>query len=310
MLGAGRSGGGEERTEGGAKRAFHAGSMTQRFLITGANGQLGQELVGVFGQSERDDVVGADRRALDVTDRDQVLGVFEELRPDVVIHAAAYTAVDACETDPDLAFATNAIGTRNVCEGARRTGAHVVYISSDYVFDGEAGRPYVEWDTPNPISVYGRSKLAGEVEVDPGHTVIRTSWVCGANGPNFVATMVRLAGGDGPVRVVDDQWGSPTFTYDLAVAVKRLATDRRPGVWHVTNGGETTWARLAREVFEAAGADPTRVKPITTEELDPKRPAERPKRSTLDNMAMRIAGLPALPPWQESLPLLVRTLVG
>jgi dTDP-4-dehydrorhamnose reductase len=290
-----------------------------RVLVTGAGGQLGTDVVEVLagkvpsGGRVNDDatgrmgvrspchVIAADHDRLDVADRSAVLTAVEAVRPHVVIHAAAWTAVDACEGDPDRAFATNALGTRFVAEAARRVGAHVVYLSTDYVFDGTSTRPYREWDTPNPQSVYGASKLAGEQELDPGSTVVRTSWVCGAHGANMVRTVLRLAGSPGPLRFVDDQWGSPTFTADLAGVVAVLATDRVPGTFHVTNGGVTSWYGFARGVLEAAGHDPERIEPITTAQLDPPRPAPRPANSALDNAALRFMGMALLPDWRDGL---------
>jgi dTDP-4-dehydrorhamnose reductase len=285
-----------------------------RVLVTGAGGQLGRDLVDVLsgrlptgGRTDRVgaapacDVVGADHRRLDVTDRGSVLGIVDALHPDVVVHAGAWTAVDACEGDPDRAFAVNALGTRHVAEAARKSGAHVVYVSTDYVFDGSSDRPYREWDLPNPLSVYGQSKLAGERELDPGSTIVRTSWVCGAHGANMVRTVLRLAGQSGPLRFVDDQHGCPTFTADLARTVASLAVDRVPGTFHVTNAGPTTWFDFARAVLEAAGHDPARVEAIATTDLDPPRPAPRPANSVLDNAALRLMGMPLLPPWRDAL---------
>ena len=294
-------------------------------LVTGAGGQLGQDLVTAFsgavprggrrrsllgpeGPGPGVEVTGADHGALAVEDRTAVLAAVEALRPDVVVHAAAWTAVDACEDDPERAYAVNAMGTRHVGEAAAGAGAHLVYVSTDYVFDGTAGRPYREWDDPRPLSVYGRSKLGGERECPPGSTVVRTSWVCGAGGSNMVKTALRLAGGDAPLRFVDDQRGSPTFTADLAAAVVTLALDRRPGIYHVTNQGDTTWYGLVRAVVEAAGGDPGRVVPISTAELDPPRPAPRPASSVLDNSALRAAGLPLLPDWRDACRRLVAVL--
>jgi dTDP-4-dehydrorhamnose reductase len=252
--------------------------------------------------------MGTDHAALPVDDRTAVLAAVEALRPHLIVHAAAYTAVDACETDPDRAFAVNALGTRHVAEAAARWGAHLVYISTDYVFDGRAEAPYREWDQPNPLSVYGRSKLGGERECPPGSTVVRTSWVCGAAGSNMVKTVLRLAAGDGKLQFVDDQRGSPTFTADLAAAVVTLGGDRRPGVYHVTNQGQTTWWGFARAVLSAAGGDPDRVHAIGTADLEPPRPAPRPANSVLDNAALRLAGLPLLPPWEDGLERLVSVL--
>ena len=294
-----------------------------RVLVTGAAGQLGSDLVcalsgtvppagrrrallGPEGPGPGVDVTALDHRALAVEDRARVLDAVCALRPDVVVHAAAWTDVDACEGDPDRAFAVNALGTRHVAEAAVHVGAHLVYVSTDYVFDGTSLRPYVEWDEPRPLSVYGRSKLAGERECPPGATVVRTSWVCGATGANMVKTALRLAdAGDGPLRFVDDQHGSPTFTADLAAAIVTLALDRRPGIHHVTNAGSTTWFGFARAVLRAAGRDPGRVQPITTAELDPPRPAPRPARAVLDNAALRLGGLPLLPDWEDGLARLV-----
>ena len=297
-----------------------------RVLVTGAGGQLGRDVVdalegrvpaggraddpatGRLGTRPPCDVVAADHAGLDVADRDAVLAAVDALRPDVVVHAAAWTAVDACEDDTDRAFAVNALGTRNVAEAARRIGAHVAYVSTDYVFDGTSATPYREWDATNPLSVYGRSKLAGEGELDPGSTVVRTSWVCGAHGANMVGTVLRLASGPGPLRFVDDQWGSPTFTADLAGRLAVLATDRVPGTYHVTNAGVTSWYGFARAVVEAAGDDPDRVEAIATAELHPPRPAPRPANSALDNCALRLLGMPLLPDWRDGLARLVAEL--
>ncbi len=298
-----------------------------RVLVTGAGGQLGRDVVDVlngtrplggaggggggFGggvgsrASSSCHATAADHQSLDVSNRDQVAAAFEGLRPHAVVHCAAWTAVDDCESDPERAFAVNAMGTRHVAEAARRYGAHVVYVSTDYVFDGTADGPYREWDRPNPLSVYGRSKLGGELELGPADTVVRTSWVSGYHGKNMVRTVLRLAAGEGPLAFVDDQRGSPTFTADLAGALSLLATEQLPGVFHLTNDGVATWYLFARAVLEAAGDDPDRVRPISTSELRPARPAPRPANSVLDNTAWRALGRPPLPAWQESLGRLV-----
>ena len=296
-------------------------------LITGAGGQLGSDLVQAFsgevapggrrralfgpeGPGPGVRVTAADHASLAVEDREAVLEAVHGLRPDVVVHAGAWTAVDACELDPDRALRVNALGTRHVVEAADRVAAHVVYISTDYVFDGSLGRPYTEWDDPCPVSVYGRSKLGGERECPPEATVVRTSWVCGARGANMVKTALRLAAGGGQLRFVDDQTGSPTFTADLAAAVLTLALDRRPGRYHVTNQGTTTWYGFVRAVLESAGHDPGRVLAVTTAELDPPRPARRPANSVLDNAAMRLGGIPLLPHWTDALGRLLGALGG
>jgi dTDP-4-dehydrorhamnose reductase len=186
-------------------------------------------------------------------------------------------------------------------------GAHVVQVSTDYVFDGTKPTPYVEWDPTHPMSAYGRSKRGGELEVDPASTIVRTAWVCGAHGGNMVKTVLRLA--DRPeLAFVDDQRGSPTFTADLAQAIRRLAVARLPGTFHVTNQGETTWYGFVRDILEASGHDPGKVRPITTAELDPPRPAPRPANSVLDNAALRLGGLPLLPHYRDALGRLLREL--
>ncbi len=277
-----------------------------RILVTGASGQLGTDLVRTC-TAAGDDVIGCSHTDLDIADRDAVRQAISTARPDVVVNAGAWTAVDACESDPDRAFATNALAVRWVTEAARASGAHVVQISTDYVFDGTKAEPYVEWDEPNPMSVYGRSKLGGEREVDPAHTVVRTAWVCGAHGPNMVKTVLGLL--DRPeLAFVDDQRGSPTFTADLAPVVRQLAAARAPGVFHATNQGATTWYGFVREVLEAAGHDPAKVRPIRTDELDPPRAAPRPANSVLDNAALRASGFPLLPHYRDGLDRLVHHL--
>jgi dTDP-4-dehydrorhamnose reductase len=290
-----------------------------RVLITGAGGMLGRELVAAFasarvgGGSGGHEVVAADHARLDVGDRDAVLATICSAEPDTVVHTGAWTAVDACEGDPAKAFAVNALGTRFVADAARQVGARVVYLSTDYVFDGEKETPYHEWDVPRPRSVYGASKLGGEHEVAAiAHdwAIVRTAWVCGRHGANMVKTILRLSDSHPQLAFVDDQRGSPTIAADLAVAVRRLVVGRFAGVFHVTNQGSVSWHGFARAVLAASGADPDRVRPIRTADLDPPRPAPRPATSVLDNVALRASGLPSLPPWEESLGALVRELTA
>jgi dTDP-4-dehydrorhamnose reductase len=285
-----------------------------RLLVTGAGGQLGHDVVRAAGAAG-DEVLAADHGTLDVTDRDAVLGAITTWRPDVVIHAAAWTAVDACEGDPERAHAVNALAVRWVVEACDRSGAHLVHVSTDYVFDGTLDRPYHEWDDTNPQSVYGASKLAGEREalaLGPAATVVRTSWLCGEHGGNMVKTVLRLAkegsGEPGSLAFVGDQRGCPTFTADLAPALRRLALDRRPGRYHVTNQGAVSWYEFARDVLAAAGLERALVRPITTAELDAPRPAPRPANSVLDNAALRAAGIPLLRDFREPLAELVASL--
>jgi dTDP-4-dehydrorhamnose reductase len=276
-----------------------------RILVTGAGGQVGHEVVAALAAAPHHDVVAADRAALDVSDRDAVLGAITSLRPDAVIHPAAWTAVDACEGDPDRAFAVNALGTRHVVDGATRVGARVLYVSTDYVFDGTKPEPYREWDEPAPASVYGWSKLGGERELRPDDTIVRTSWVCGAQGANMVKTILRLMGERPTLSFVDDQRGHPTFADDLARMIVRLVVERRPGLFHVTNQGAVSWYEFAREVVAVAGDDPGRVLPVATADLIPARPAPRPANSVLDNAALRLGDLPLLADFREPLRRLV-----
>lgn len=287
-----------------------ANRVPLRVLVTGAGGQLGTDLVAVSGHHQ---LVPLDRAQMDVGDRDQVLAAITSVSPDLVVNAAAWTAVDACEGDPDRAFRDNAFGARNVAEACRLVGAHLVHVSTDYVFDGTTGRPLTEWDEPRPQSVYGRSKLAGEREVTgllAEATVVRTSWVCGAHGSNMLKTILRLAAGGGGLRFVDDQHGCPTFTDDLARMLITLGVGRRPGLFHVTNQGVTSWYGFARAVLVAAGHDPERVQPISTRELDPPRPAPRPAFSVLDNSVLRHSGIPLLPDYHEPLERTVKGLLS
>lgn len=285
-----------------------------RVLITGAGGQLGSELARVCDDAG-DEVAALGRDRLDVGDRDSVLGAVLSVEPDVVLNCGAWTAVDACESDPERAWRDNALAGRWVAEACRRAGAHLVHVSTDYVFSGEKPEPYVEWDATGPRSMYGRSKLAGEEEVRaglPGAAVVRTSWVCGAGGSNMVRTVLRLLADD-PARelaFVDDQHGCPSFTADLAPALRRLAASRVPGTFHLTNSGPTTWFGFVQAVVAAAGSDPAQVRPIATADLDPPRPAPRPANSVLDGAAWRLAGFAPLAHWSEPLERLVKELLN
>ena len=278
-----------------------------RVLVTGAGGQLGQDVIHAFGGHE---VIAADRTRVDITDRDAVLGTFGATRPDVVVHAAAWTDVDGCEGDPANAYRVNALGTRHVVEGAGLSGARVCYVSTDYVFDGTSSQPYSEWDDVNPLSAYGRSKLAGERELDPGSLIVRTSWLCGAGGHNMVKTVLRLDAERDELTFVDDQRGCPSFTPDVAMMIRRLVVERRSGTFHVTNQGATSWYGFAREILAAAGSDPDKVRPISTGELKPARPAPRPANSVLDNTVLRLERIPLLPDYHEPLERLLKELLA
>jgi dTDP-4-dehydrorhamnose reductase len=278
-----------------------------RVLVTGAGGQLGREVADVFSAAG-DQVVACDHARLELVDRDSVMQVVGAAGPDAIVHSAAWTDVDGCESDPDRAYAANALGSRHVAEAARLVGARVCYLSTDYVFDGASVRPYREWDATNPLSVYGRSKLAGEAVLGPADTVVRTSWVCGRRGRNFVRTILARAAQGQPLKVVDDQHGCPTFAEDLAGMIRELVVARLPGMFHVTNQGPTTWYRFACDAVEAAGLDRGLVTPITTAEMDPRRPAPRPPYGVLDNAALRLSGIPLLADHHEPLERLAKEL--
>lgn len=281
-----------------------------RILVTGSKGQLGTELMELLEPQPQHELLGVDLPEHDLTDRDHVLGVITQYQPRAIIHAAAFTAVDACEEQVDLAYRVNCAATRFVADGARRTGAHVVYLSTDYVFDGTQDSPYVEWDRPNPQSVYGRTKLGGELEIDGGWSIARTSWVCGYHGSNMVKTLLRLAEERDTVSFVHDQRGHPTFAKDLAAMVAKLAVERVPGIFHTTNQGAVSWYEFAQAVFAAGGHDPSRVTPISTAELQPARPAPRPANSVLDNMAWRMHGFEPSRDFREPLSEVVERLLS
>jgi len=282
-----------------------------RVLVTGGRGQLGTDLARTC-EAAGDEVVAVDADRLDVSDRAAVLGAVVGGGFDVVVNAAAWTAVDDCEADPDRAYRVNALACRWLADACRQAGSHLVHVSTDYVFDGTKDGPYHEWDQPAPRSVYGASKLAGEQEVllgCPGATVVRTSWVFGEHGRNVVKTVLSLRDRD-ELAFVDDQRGCPTATGDLARALWGLAIHRVPGLFHLTNSGPTTWYGFVREVLELAGEDPGKVRPISTAELDPPRPAVRPANSVLDGRAMRLSGRPPLRHYREPLAEVVAALLA
>lgn len=279
-----------------------------KVVVTGAGGQLGVDLVE-HCTSLGDDVVALDRSSLDITDSEAVHEVLASVRPDAVVNAAAYTAVDACESDQSTAFAVNADAVGFLSAACELAGAHLVHVSTDYVFDGTLDRPYREDDATNPQSVYGQSKRAGEIAAGPVAAIARTSWVCGEHGNNMVKLVLRLAADpDQALAFVDDQRGKPTFTADLAPALRRLAADRRSGIFHLTNGGAVSWYEFVREILAVAGDDPDRVRPISTAELQPLRPAPRPANSVLDDVAWRTAGYEPLRHFREPLTELVTKL--
>jgi dTDP-4-dehydrorhamnose reductase len=275
-----------------------------RWLITGAGGQLGTDLQAVLSGDSGDEVRAVARAELDIADPAAVARLVGDFAPDAVVNAAAYTAVDAAESDEDAAYRVNAAGPAALAAALGGTKTRLIQISTDYVFAGDADRPY-DIDAPTgPKSAYGRTKLAGELAVrdllpDTSY-VVRTAWVYGATGGNFVKTMARLESSHETVSVVDDQRGSPTWSADLAAGLVELGRSEAPaGTYHCTNGGDTTWFGLTRAIFEELGADPSRVQPTTTDAFP--RPAPRPAYSVLSDAAWRTAGLSPLRPWREAL---------
>jgi len=272
-----------------------------KLLITGGKGMLGRTLQQEFADCE---LVIADLPETDITDAAGFDAFLAEHRPDAVIHCAAMTAVDRCESETELAYKLNAFGTANVAAACSRLGVRLVAISTDYVFDGDSDRPYNEFDrATGGHTVYGKSKFAGEEAVRtlcPGHVICRISWLYGHGGPSFVHTMMALADGTHPVlKVVDDQHGNPTSTAAVARQLRRiLANPKLAGTFHLTCEGEATWFEFAQEIFRLAGKDQN-VAPCTTEEFP--RPAPRPKNSRLDKMMLRLAGLPPMPDWRDAL---------
>jgi dTDP-4-dehydrorhamnose reductase len=267
-----------------------------RLLVTGAAGMLGTDVVAAAAGH---DVVALARADLDVTDPDAVAAAIDGARPDAVIHCAAWTDVDGAEADEEAATAVNGTGAGNVAAAAARAGAHVVHVSSDYVFDGAVDEPYTEASVTDPLSAYGRSKLAGEHAVaqtaPEAHAIVRSSWLFGVHGRNFVDTMLRLGREREEVTVVTDQVGCPTYTGHLAPALVAVAERRLRGVLHVAGGGACSWWDLARAAFERAGVT-CAVRRGSTAELG--RPAPRPAFSVLRSTRV---DAPVLPCWEDGL---------
>jgi dTDP-4-dehydrorhamnose reductase len=268
-----------------------------RILVTGAAGQLGRDVVRA-AQRAGHEVSGYDRRQLDITESDALKRAVDADRPQVVINCAAYTDVDGAEADPDGAMEVNAIGAGRVAAAAERASALVVHVSSDYVFDGRRGQPYLEDDEANPLSEYGRSKLAGEhavAEASRDHAIVRSSWLFGLGGRNFVETMLRLADERGEVAVVTDQVGCPTWTGHLAEALIEICAGPSRGVCHLAADGECSWHAFAVEIFRQGGVE-CELREQRTAELG--RPAPRPAYSVLRS---RRSDTPRLPHWVDGL---------
>ena len=272
-----------------------------KILITGANGMLGRTLCRVLKKFE---IIPTDRDSMDITKSDEVYRGIREHEPDVVIHCAAMSAVDLCETEKENAFLINAVGSSNVAVACHTIGARLIAISTDYVFDGSGEKSYSEYDVPNGgNTVYGQSKWAGEQLIRthcPNHVIARVAWLYGPGGPSFVHTMIKLADGTRPaLKVVDDQVGNPTSTDAVARALQEIL--KHPsiaGTFHLTCEGEVTWCEFAKKIFAIKGIKQT-VLPCSTEEYP--RPAPRPKNSRLEKLNLRLYGLKPMPSWDAEL---------
>ena len=270
-----------------------------KILVTGGGGQLGQELER---ELYHEHLIVLPRNQLDITNYEDVDLAVKTHQPDVIINAGAFTAVDQCESEPDLAYAANALGPAHLVRAADRYRARVVQISTDYVFDGTQSRAYRETDKTNPSSEYGRSKEAGEQAMRPEDLIVRTSWLCGAHGSNLLKTVVSLASQSTPMTFVTDQIGHPSFTSDVASTIHDLVLKEANGTFHVTNQGIVSWYEFVKEILKALGKPTDLVTAIKTKELIPQRAALRPANSVLENLALREAGIAELPDFRESLP--------
>lgn len=270
-----------------------------KVLITGAEGMLGHDITRVL--KDKHQLIPTTLADLDICDSYKTAELLAFQAPDCVINCAAYTNVDGCETDADAAFAANADGVKNLAFACRQSGAKLIHVSTDYVFDGTGQSPYVEDNTVNPLSVYGQSKLAGErfvQEIFDNYAIIRTEWLYGRNGKHFVGKIMELAGERDTIEVVDDQTGTPTCTADLALAIEALLAVPARGIYHVTNAGSCSWYVFAKKILAIAGSQ-TRVLPISSERLA--RPARRPAYSVLNcSKFMKETGHVLLP-WEQAL---------
>lgn len=274
-----------------------------KILITGAAGMLGTDLRKALRSHELipTDITG-DFLKLDITDTCEVARTIRDLSPDVVVHCAAYTDVDGCEREPDKAYRLNALGTWNVASACPKSGSAMIYISTDFVFDGDKGEPYTEYDAVNPLGHYGASKLAGERhvrELCPEHYIVRTAWLYGEHGKNFPFSILNAAKAGKELKVVSDQIGSPTFTADLAKIIGEFPGGRLYGTYHVTNKGSCSWHEFATKILALAGMADIEIKPITSDKWPT--PTRRPKYSVLRHYALELQGRDNIRPWEDAL---------
>ena len=270
-----------------------------KILITGSNGMLGHDLIEAL--KDNHELVLTTSRTLDITDKEQVFDFISQNKPDIVINSAAYTDVDGCEQNQDLAYSVNGEGVKNLAFACREADSALLHISTDYIFNGENTRPWVEDDEIGPISVYGKSKLKGEqaiLEILDKFFIVRTAWLYGVNGRNFPKTMLELAENHSQITVVYDEVGTPTYTPDLAKAISQLIETDHYGIYHITNSGSCSWCEFARYIFEAAGKD-VEVIPVTAAEFA--RPAPRPHYSVLENRNWIKKGFEPLRSYKEAI---------
>jgi dTDP-4-dehydrorhamnose reductase len=270
-----------------------------KILITGANGQLGRELTGQYSQKNAE-LILTDVEDLDITNGNKVYEFVREYRPQLIINCAAHTAVDKCESDIDNAYRINAIGPKNLAQASYAVGAEIVQVSTDYVFSGEVNKELTELDEVGPQTLYGASKLQGELlvkEFNPKHYIVRTAWLYG-EGNNFVKTMLNLSKSNSTLKVVNDQYGTPTSTVDLSRAIIKLVEEKNYGLFHGTCKGQCTWYDFAKEIFRLSDIN-INVVPCSTDEFP--RPAKRPKYSVLRNYMMELTTGDVFRTWEESL---------
>ncbi|WP_044339928.1 dTDP-4-dehydrorhamnose reductase [Rossellomorea aquimaris] len=271
-----------------------------KILVTGYNGQLGYDVVKV-GQRQGLEMIGSTSRELDITDRLRVQDFMNEIKPDAIIHCAAYTAVDNAEDDKEKSWDVNVKGTKNLAEAAKSIKSKFMYISTDYVYDGKGTIPYKETDKPNPSGYYGLTKYEGEKVVQSlfeNFFIVRISWVFGINGNNFIKTMLRLAETREELNVVADQYGSPTYTLDLSKLLIEMVQSEKYGIYHASNEGFCSWADFATEIFRLAEKRVS-VSPITTAQYPTR--AIRPKNSRMSKQKLVENGFKSLPSWQDAL---------
>lgn len=270
-------------------------------LVTGVNGQLGHDVVKELTANGHE-AHGVDRNDFDLTNEAQVHDYVKKIKPDAIIHCAAYTAVDKAEAEEELAYKVNALGTKYLAEAAKAIDAKMMYISTDYVFNGNNTEPYETDQETDPIGAYGRTKLAGEQFLQQtldNYFIVRTAWVYGLNGHNFVKTMLRLGKERGELGVVHDQIGSPTYTVDLAKLLVEMVPSDKYGIYHATNSGICSWYEFAVEIFKQAGMEHVKVNPLTTEQYPT--PAKRPKYSVLSKKKLAENGFTPFRDWKEAL---------